>query len=105
MKIEDRNTANLNPAGLDPARAAEVTEAQQGQRAISPAGAAGGDRVALSGLSARLREMTESPEAREQRIAALAAEFEAGRYEPDAGAVADGLIAEAELSEGPGGDA
>lgn len=105
MKIDDRNTAHLNPAGVDPARAAETAEAQQGQRTIKPSGAAGGDRVALSGLSARLREMTESPEARQQRIAALAADFEAGRYEPDAGAVADGLIAEAELSEGPGGDA
>lgn len=105
MKIDDRNTANLNPAGLDPARAAEVTEAQQGQRTTKAGGAAAGDRVALSELSARLREMTESPEAREQRIAALAAEFEAGRYEPDAGAVAEALIAEAELSKEPGGDA
>ncbi len=105
MKIDDRNAANLNPAGLDPARAAEAAEAQQGQRTARQAGPPGGDRVALSGLSARLRELTESPEARQERIAALAAEFESGRYEPDAGAVADGLIAEAELSEGPGGDA
>lgn len=106
MKIDDRNTANLNPAGLDRTRTAEVAEAQQDQRS-GKAGeaAAGGDRVALSELSARLRELSESAAARQERIAALAAQFEAGRYEPDAGAVADAMIAEAELSEGGGGDA
>jgi negative regulator of flagellin synthesis FlgM len=104
MKIDDRNAANLNPAGLDRTRSAELVEAQQGQRTEKPGGAAGGDRVSLSDLSARLRELSESPAAREQRIAALAAEFEAGRYEPDPDAVADAMIAEAELSEGRGGD-
>ncbi len=106
MKIDDRNAANLNPAALDRTRTADLTEAQKGQRTEKPAGAAGGgDRVSLSDLSARLREISESPEARQQRIERLAAEFAAGRYEPDPGAVADALIAEAQLGEEPRGDA
>jgi flagellar biosynthesis anti-sigma factor FlgM len=105
MKIDDRNAANLNPAGLERTRAAELAETQQGQRPDKAKDAAGGgDRVALSDLSARLRELSESAAAREARIERLAEEFAAGRYEPDPGAVADAMIAEAELNEGRGGE-
>lgn len=106
MKIDDRNAANLNPAGVDRTRPADVAETQPGQRSDKQAGAAGGgDRVALSDLSVRLRELSESAAAREERIERLAAQFEAGKYDPDPAAVADALIAEAELKEGRGGEA
>ena len=102
MKIDDRNAANLNPAALDRARSAEAAEAQQAQKAGQAGQAAASDRVSLSELSARLRELAAGD--RETRIAALSAQFEAGRYEPDAGAVADAIISEAELSGGSGSE-
>ncbi|MEJ5366890.1 MAG: flagellar biosynthesis anti-sigma factor FlgM [Bryobacteraceae bacterium] len=104
MKIDDRNAANLNPAALDQARLAEAAEAQRASRAGLPNQQDGSDRVALSELSARLQELAGGGDAREARIQALAAEFEAGRYEPDLDAVADALIAEAELKEEGGGE-
>ncbi len=103
MKVDDRNAANLNPAALDRARQAEAAEAQQSATAGQKGQAASSDRVALSELSARLKELAAAD--REARIAMLAAEFEAGRYEPDASAVADALIAEAELGPDESGEA
>lgn len=104
MKIDDRNAANLNPAALDQARLAEAAEAQRASRAGLPTQTESSDRVALSEVSARLQELAGGGDAREARIQALAAQFEAGRYEPDLDAVADALIAEAELKEEGGGE-
>ncbi len=104
MKIDDRNAANLNPAALDQARLAEAAEAQKAAKAGQTGQQGMSDRVALSEFSARLRELAGGGEAREARIQALAEEFGAGRYEPDPGAVADALIAEAELKEEGGGE-
>lgn len=104
MKIDDRNAANLNPAALDQARPAEAVEAQKTARIGQTAQQDAGDRVALSEFSARLQELAGGGEAREARIQALAEQFEAGRYEPDPDAVADALIAEAELREGNGSE-
>lgn len=104
MKIDDRNAANLNPAALEQARQAEAAENQRAPKAGAAGQPAAGDRVALSDLSARLRELAGGGQAREARIEALAAQFEAGRYEPDPGAVADALIAEAGLKEDGSGE-
>ncbi len=103
MKIDDRNAVNLSPAALDRSRSPEAAEAQQTANAERKGQAAASDRVALSELSARLKELAAGD--REARIARLAAEFEAGRYEPDAGAVADALIAEEELRWDESGEA
>jgi flagellar biosynthesis anti-sigma factor FlgM len=105
MKIDDRNAANLNPAALDPARQAEAAEAQKAARTAQTGQQGASDRVALSELSARLRELAGGGEAREARIQALAEQFQTGRYDPDPDAVADALIAEAELKEEGGGEA
>jgi len=99
MKIDDRNSVNINPANVARTQAPETDVQQPATQRRGPA-EGGQDRVTLSELSARLRELAGDPAAREARIAALAAQFEAGRYEPDAGAVADAIIAEAELSGG-----
>lgn len=104
MKIDDRNAANLNPAALDRARSAEAPEAQEAAKAPPAAQPGGSDRVTLSELSARLRDLAGGGAGREARIEALAEEFKAGRYEPDAGAVAEAMIAEAELREEHGGE-
>lgn len=100
MKIDDRNAVNINPAEIARAQAPEpVQPKQEAEAGRRPEGVAG-DRVALSDLSARIRELAGSSPAREARIAELKALVEAGRYEPDAGAVADALIAEAEMGGG-----
>lgn len=100
MKIDDRNSASVNPADLARAQAPEAVNQQQKAGGGKGPGGAESDRVALSDLSARIRELVSGSPAREARIAELAAQFEAGRYEPDAGAVADALIREAELAGG-----
>lgn len=104
MKIDDRNAVNLNLADVARARSAEAVQqdGRTGQTVQQPGGREG-DRVALSELSAKMGELASGSPERRARIAALAAEFAAGRYEPDAGAVADALIAEAELGGGDEG--
>ncbi len=104
MKIDDRNAANLNPAALDQTRQAEAVEAQKAAKAGQTGQQGASDRVALSELSAWLRELAGGGEDRKARIQALAGQFEIGRYEPNPGAVADALIAEAELREEGGGE-
>ncbi len=93
MTIDDLNAANLNPAALDRARPTEVAEPHYTLGAAEREAA--GDRVLLSDLSRLLNVVGVG--GREARIEALTAQFEAGRYEPDLGTVADALIAEAEL--------
>ncbi len=93
MTIDDLNAANLNPAALDRVRPTEAAEPRYTLGAAEREAA--GDRVLLSDLSVLLNVVAGS--GREGRIAALTAQFEAGRYEPDLGVVAHALIAEAEL--------
>lgn len=98
MRIDDKNTAGAAGAELGRAQAAEQAERQEALRARVGQKAGGGrDEVALSALSAKLAEMQPGSAEREARIEALAARFEAGRYEPDGGAVAGRLIDEAEM--------
>lgn len=44
-------------------------------------------------LQQAMEAVTETPEARQQRIAALQARIDAGAYQPDAGLIADRLLA------------
>jgi flagellar biosynthesis anti-sigma factor FlgM len=97
MKIDDRNAVNVNPAEIARAQAPEAVEPKQGAHSGRRPEGVEGDRVALSDLSAKVRELAGGTPAREARIAELKALVEAGRYEPDAGVVADALIAEAEM--------
>lgn len=97
MKIDDRNAVNINPAEIARAQTSEAVQPRQGVRSGGGPERVGGDRVALSDLSAKIRELVNGSPAREARIAELKALVEAGRYEPDPGAVADALIAEAEM--------
>lgn len=104
MKIDDRNAVPLNPADVARAQAAEAAQQQQtAQNLRQEGGASASDRIALSELSARIRELVAGSPEREARIAKLAEEFAAGRYEPDAEAIADALIAEAEMGGGDEG--
>ncbi|MCS7042530.1 MAG: flagellar biosynthesis anti-sigma factor FlgM [Bryobacteraceae bacterium] len=103
MKIDDRNTVNVNPADIARAQAPEAVQPQTGAQEARRTEGVPGDRVALSDLSAKIRELVSGSPAREARIAELAAQFEAGRYEPDPGAVADAMIAEAEMGAGDEG--
>jgi len=104
MKIDDRNAVPLNPADVARAQATEAAQQQQAAQNVRPKGEApASDRVALSELSAKIRELVSGSPEREARIAKLAEEFAAGRYSPDADAIADALIAEAEMGGGDEG--
>jgi len=56
---------------------------------------AGGDRVSLSGLASRLVDLagSQTPQGA-ARLEKLAAQFRAGKYQPDAAAVSRKLVSE-----------
>jgi anti-sigma28 factor (negative regulator of flagellin synthesis) len=93
MKINDSNINGLASSGIGKAQEADVAGRTRGK------GAGGADsstdRVELSSLSASLRaEDSESPE-RAAYIEQLAADYEAGQYNPDALEVSKKIIADA----------
>lgn len=95
----------VNESSLNQAAASQLGKAQ-GAEAVKPGGArkAGevqapqqqSDRVQLSDLSSRLVQMAsmESPE-RVARVDKMAAEFKAGRYQPNSQATSAGIIQDA----------
>ena len=94
MRIDDRNLA-----GTAPAETARSQETQLHERESRPDPAprgANGDRVELSGLAGNVsRALAASSTGREAKVAALAADFSAGRYTPDSHATSRGMIHEA----------
>ncbi len=54
-----------------------------------------GDQVSLSNLSGRLLELLADPPGRQAHVERLAADYKAGRYQPDAMAVSQGIIGDA----------
>ena len=98
MKINDSNINGLTSSGVGKAQEADAASRSRG-KGVGPADSST-DRVELSNLSASLRaEDGESPE-RAAFIEKLAADYEAGRYNPDAKEVSKKIIADA-LREPP----
>lgn len=92
MKVQDPSlTASSAATTLPPGG---VTR-QQGADHGTPATAARGDRVDLSGLTGRLGSVLGAQAAqRAARVAALARDFQAGRYQPDPSQTSRAIVAE-----------
>lgn len=97
----------VNETSLNQAAASQLQKAREAESAKPGAKPASGaqpqqeqDRVHLSDLSARLVEMlgTESPD-RVARVDKLAADFKAGRYQPNSQATSRGIINDAIRNE------
>lgn len=98
----------VNESSLNQAAASQLQKAREAE-AVKPGGPKQGsatqprqesDRVHLSDLSGRLVQMlsTDSPD-HVARVDKLAADFKAGRYQPDAQATSRGIVKDAMRTE------
>jgi anti-sigma28 factor (negative regulator of flagellin synthesis) len=94
MRVYDRD---LTGAAAESGRSQETHKADRGATTTSSqAGSASEDTVALSGGLASLSRVLASHGAqRAGRVQQLAAQFQAGSYQPDSLAISQGMVAEA----------
>jgi len=95
MRVHDRTS--LGPSAAEAGRTAETQKAGGGSASRSgAAGSADGDRVELSSTLGRLSQaIAAQATGRGQRVEALAAEYQSGRYQPNSEATSRALVAEA----------
>lgn len=94
MRIHDTNLNGAGSAQLGRAQEAEALN-RGGRSRAGAAGSEPGDRVQLSSLAGALSsEGVDSPE-RKAMIEKLSADFQAGRYRPDAAEVSRRMVEEA----------
>ena len=92
MRINDRNLAGT---ASETARPQETQMVEAGRQTRSAATHGGGDRVEFSGsLGALARAVSSDQSSRASRIAALTAQVQAGKYQPDAAAISRGIVTE-----------
>ncbi len=95
MKVTNHDLAGIGAAG---AGGAQETQKSSGSGAKSggAAGSGGGDRVDFSStLGSLSRAMTSLSSDRGAKVQALAAQYQAGTYSTDSGAISRGLVSEA----------
>ena len=91
MRVDQRNLTGA--AGAETSRAQEAQSIGRDGRAGTPGrGGAGLDQVELSPLS---RALSSSAAARSDRVAQLAAQYQAGRYQADPAQVGQSMLADA----------
>ena len=95
MKIYDRDLTGASAA--ESGRAQESQKPDKGNSSRSSSAAQGsGDRVELSSTLSRVsRAMTSYQSDRAARVQALAAQVQAGSYQPDSLGTSRGMVAEA----------
>jgi len=99
MKVLDTNLTATSAAGQSSAAA---PARPPGQSATPEGSAANGDRVELSGFSGKLSSaLGAETQDRAARVAALASQYQAGRYQPDAQETSRALVHET-LDAAPG---
>jgi anti-sigma28 factor (negative regulator of flagellin synthesis) len=96
MKVNETSLNQAAASQLGKAREAEAAKAGGAKPASGPQPREESDRVHLSDLTGRLVQMlsTDSPD-RVARVDKLAADFKAGRYQPDSQATSRGIINDA----------
>ena len=95
MRIDDRNLTNV-PA--EPGRTQETQRAgrEDGTRPGSGTASGGGDQVELSStLGSLSRAMAAYGSDRQSQVAALAAQYQSGSYQPSSLATSRGMVSEA----------
>lgn len=96
MKIPDSHLNGLSGAGVggpERARGADPNSANQGVRGANSSGES--DHVQLSNLSLGVRVNSEDSPERLQKVDQLRADYQAGRYQPDAQEVSKSIIQDA----------
>jgi hypothetical protein len=90
MRVDPRNLTGAAEAG----RAQESQSAGRAGRSTPSAisSSYGGDRIDLSSLS---RTLDASESARSSRIAGLAAQYQAGQYQPDPAEISRSMVSDA----------
>ena len=92
MKVLDTNLTGTSAAAAPPA--GSVTR-QTGLTGVKPGKTGGGDSVELSGFAGKLGATLAAQSAgRASRVAALARDYQAGSYQPDASATSRALVSE-----------
>jgi flagellar biosynthesis anti-sigma factor FlgM len=101
MKVDDPNLSGMTPSQVGRTQPPDSLGVRQKKN--DAAAGTSRDEVALSDLSARIRELdSDSPE-RMARLEQLAAEVESGRYRVDAGELSSRIIDDALRPEEPSG--
>src|SRR5690242_19275003 len=96
MKIYDTNLTGTSAAEAGRAQESQKTERGGHGHASQPGTAGSADRVEFSGALARLSHtFAASNQGRAARVSALAAQYQSGKYRPDATATSRAVIAEA----------
>ena len=94
MRVNDRNA--LGSAAAETARAQETQKTGREESARSGKTDSSGDRVELSSNLGRLSQAISSfTSQRAERVQSLAAEYQSGRYRPDAAATSRAMITDA----------
>ena len=101
MKVYDRSLAGAGAAGST--RSEETQKAAGGRSAEthSAARSGAGDQVELSGTLGRLSQaLSAQGTQRAAKVAALAASYRSGNYQPNSAGTAKGLVSEALSASG-----
>ena len=100
MRIQDRTS--LGPSSTQSGGVSETQKTGQGAPPKSPAtSSADGDRVELSSMLGRLSQAINAYSTqRAERVQALTAEYQAGRFRPDSQVTSRALVTEALSSQG-----
>jgi len=94
MRVHDTSSGNVEARRLAEQQRTEAT-GQAKPESKGAEGKAGSDRLQLSTLATRIQaEDVDSPE-RTAKLEKLAADYAAGRYQPDSDAISEKLIDEA----------
>ena len=93
MRVQDQNLTGVNTAATGGTHAAQRT----GRTAAGSGGVSShGDRVELSGAVGTIsRALAADSGGRASRVRELAAQYQAGRYQPDAAATSRAMVADA----------
>ena len=96
MKIYDQNISGTSASQTGRAQEAQNASRAGGGRAAGAKADTSGDQVEFSGSLSRLsRTLGTFDASRAERIQALAAQFQTGRYRPDSTGTSRGMITEA----------
>ena len=101
MRVNDNGLAGLGAAGTSRAQQTEAENRQLTE--LNRAGTGKSDHVRLSGLAERLQALDHGSDEREAKVEQLRAQFQAGRYQPDAEKTGESIIRDA-FSRGSTGE-
>ena len=95
MRIDDQNLTSV-PSESGRTQEAQRVGREDGLRSGSGTAGSGGDQVELSSaLGSLSRAMTAYGSGRQSQVAALAAQYQSGKYRPDSQATSRAMISEA----------